>query len=220
MVDRAARDELVAAIERYLAEEITAFEFDEAIEGISERADDSTVKDTVDALWFIYDDVKDHKVHASKETWDWLQRTLLLLRSDGELEWTSTRAYTPRQLVAACGLVGLVAAAVVCGWTAPLALAFAAAGGLTYLLMRQSRRDDRPDAWVVPFASVSEILKVRRSVPGFAKRRYPRHLAHRKLRSWPEELAMIVISHFVFGPLMLLAMSFPESTSTCRVVTP
>ena len=220
MVDRAARDELVAVIERYLAEEISAFDFDEAIEGIRERTDDSTVKDTVDALWFTYDDVKDHKVHASKETWDWLQRTLLLLKSDGELEWTGFREYTPRQLIATCGLVGFCVAALTYGWTPPLALAFAAAGGLAYLLMRWNTGDDRPDVRLFPFSSVAELLRVHRGVPGFAKHRYPGHLAHRRIRSWPEELALAVPFHLVWGPVCLLIMAFPESTPTCRVVTP
>ena len=80
-VDRLNRDALVAAINRYLDGETTAFKFDDEIFGID--SDDPTISYLVRQLWLFYDDLKDHKAQLSKEAWDYFQRLVLVLQSDG-----------------------------------------------------------------------------------------------------------------------------------------
>lgn len=64
MIDRCARDETIDAFEAYLDGRITAFVFDERIQGVV--TDDITVREVVQLAWFHDDDVKDHKVNLSK----------------------------------------------------------------------------------------------------------------------------------------------------------
>lgn len=90
-VIREDRDELIAILNRYLDEEISAFEFDEQLADLDERTEDETVCSAITSLCFFYDDITDHKVVAGKEAWDFFQRLLLLLKSDFVLEEQSRR---------------------------------------------------------------------------------------------------------------------------------
>jgi hypothetical protein len=67
-------------------EEITAFQFDEQLDEFRCSSSDKTVKSIARDLWGCYDDLKDHKVVASKQTWDYFNRSLLLLSSKAEVE--------------------------------------------------------------------------------------------------------------------------------------
>ncbi len=91
MVDRVTRDRMAGALERYLDEEITAFQLDAELDGAARVTEDRTAWDLRLAVWANYDDLVDHKVTASREQWHYLQRVLLLLRSDGEFELTRRR---------------------------------------------------------------------------------------------------------------------------------
>lgn len=71
MIDRAARDEVILAIEDYLDDRIMAFEFDDRLQQVESR--DETVTEVIHAVWGLYDDCKDHKVHLTKPEWDFLQ---------------------------------------------------------------------------------------------------------------------------------------------------
>jgi hypothetical protein len=226
MVDRRARDELAAIVERYLGEEITAFEFDGTIAKVQNRTEDQTVDAIVGWLWFQYDDLVDHKVVASKERWDWFQRVLLLLRSDGELEWKKRRRWTIRQPIAASGAVAFWLAALALGFTLPLLLVCILLGCLSAALCRWRERSERgrqqDTDFIFPFSSVSEMLGVHRRASGFAKARYPGHLRDRRIRGWLAEVglwAQWVPGWFAFSPLVLLFQSLPEDDSRCRVVT-
>ena len=43
-------------------------------------------------MWFHYDDLKNHKVHATKEEWDYFNRLLLLLASEAEADFVRVRS--------------------------------------------------------------------------------------------------------------------------------
>jgi hypothetical protein len=92
MIDCAARNEVIAAFEAYLDDTITAFEFDDRLQEID--SEDRTVNEVVRAAWFHYDDCVDHKVHLSKQEWDYFQRLLLILRSDAELSSSEMRRWS------------------------------------------------------------------------------------------------------------------------------
>ncbi len=104
-VDRKNRDRLIDAINRYLAGEITAFEFDEEIfDDITNDTDDLTVNYAIHSLWHFYDDLTDHKVHLSKEGWDYFQRLILILKSDAHIQHEGKRIWSQTQTSAAYAL--------------------------------------------------------------------------------------------------------------------
>ena len=103
MIDRRARNKMATAIRSYMDEEMKAFQLDEELNRISDATKDKTVKDISFILYFHYDDIENHKIVASKEEWDYFNRLLLLLESDGELESINSRTiwHPFRQTVAA-----------------------------------------------------------------------------------------------------------------------
>jgi hypothetical protein len=102
-VDRAGCDALVAAINRYLEGQTTAFQFDEELFSVDFK--DPMIGHVVGQLWLFYDDCKDHKVRLSKEAWDYFQRLILVLQSDGQIELTRRRRWDFAQLVAVLALL-------------------------------------------------------------------------------------------------------------------
>ena len=91
MIDRKARDEMGKAIRDYMEERIGAFELHDSLDCIAHETEDGTVKVIGRQIWFHYDDCKDHKIVASKQTWDYFNRLLLLLESEAEAEFVRTR---------------------------------------------------------------------------------------------------------------------------------
>ena len=223
MIDREARDELVDVIERYLADEITAFDFDEALGEFMGPRDDRTVRDVARDLWFYYDDVIDHEVVADKELWDFFQRILLLLKSDGELECSRRWRWTLRQAIALPALAAFVTVAALGGCTPIAVLMWIGIGCLAAGLARWRERDERSkyrEAYLAaPFSSVSELLGVRRGVSGFRKTKYPEHVRDRRKRPELSEMAGLWAASLVLAPLALLVIAIPEADTHCRVVT-
>jgi hypothetical protein len=86
MVDREAREQLASILRSYMKEEVTAFQLDERLDSFRRFPNDETVELIAADLWGCYDDLKDHKVVATKETWNYFNRVLVLLSSDAELE--------------------------------------------------------------------------------------------------------------------------------------
>ena len=74
MIDRIARNRVAAVIRSYMNEEITAFELHGALDEIRVQTKDRTVEKVFYCLWSHYDDLKDRKIVASKEVWDYFHR--------------------------------------------------------------------------------------------------------------------------------------------------
>ena len=227
MIDRNARNEMSEVIERYLAEETTAFQFDDALTRISDKTQDQTVCDVAMDLYFLYDDFRNHKIVASKAEWDYFQRLLLLLKSDGRIEVVKRRRWTIRQLIAVCCLTLFVVLALRSGFGAHLMLLATPFGfismSLSYWRHRAARPYDRTWIPLIPFFSCAGLLAVHRTVPTFSKRQYPPSLATRRIRSRALELAMWirgVLMWLVFSPLVLLLQAMPENWSVTKVVIP
>lgn len=115
IVDRKSRNALIAAINRYLDGETTAFKFDDEIFSIDSE-DDPTISYVVTQLWLFYDDLKDHKVKLSKEAWDYFQRLVLILQSDAQIEVIKRRQWDYGQFVALIALLLCGYAAYWLGW--------------------------------------------------------------------------------------------------------
>ncbi len=216
-IDRQARDHLVNAIRRYINEALTAFAFDDEINEIRAETADGTVHAVVDALWLCYDDCKDHLAGLSKQEWDYVQRLLLLLESDGELQFVRQRRWSIRQ----AGAVGGLLAFARCvhrfgiGWHLfGFALLF---GPLSILLAYGQSRTERRRAKnrlpLAPFSSISELRAIRKTVTRFAKQKYPAGAlpgrVHSRLMTTAVWLQTAVLWSFL-SPLILLFQALPE----------
>lgn len=226
MVDRENRDRLVNAISDYLDERITAFEFDDQLTETHSSKDEVVIY-TARNLWLFYDDLKDHKVVLAKEGWGFFQRFSLLLQSDACFETTRKRKYSLRQLVAAFSLLLFAMICIRLGLGYQTLAVVIPFGIISIMLSRwkgkTSKNTTEPDFTLYPFFSITEILRTRRTVPGFVKRPYPPHLKTRKIRSW----AMSLIAPFnayagwlLFSPIVLFFQMFPDKYEVQRVVVP
>lgn len=91
MIDRTARDKAASLAQRFMCGEITN---DDLIERWPDRSNDAAIRAVQDALWFLYDDRKTHRVDLSEvtpEIWDEVSRCILFLRSDLPYEWPEKR---------------------------------------------------------------------------------------------------------------------------------
>jgi hypothetical protein len=226
-VSRSDRDALIQLVHRYLSEEITAFEFDELLFMIGSRTSDATVKWGVDWLWGFYDDCKDHKVVSTKQEWDAVQRLLLVLSSDGTVKVRTRREWTLRQFVAGFGLISFLFAIWQTGFGDHLFLAALPLGIVSMLLHQWQERCEasvpaQKQERLVPFGSVSELLRFRRLARGFLKTKYPTRLAGRRIRSRTTERLLQAQEHLLwlaFSPIVLLVQALPECHSEWSVTT-
>lgn len=230
MIDREARNAVVVALEDYQREQITAFEFDERIFDVADRSRDQTVRECVDALWCFYDDCTDHRVVAEKYEWDVWERLRLLLLSDAELK-AERSGRAKRAMLPMCGLLAM-AGMVLLVWNmwhlhgALMALGvYLVLNAVAMAVMRRDSVRDRNDApdGMAPFASLAQMRRAVREVPGFRKQRYPRSLSGRVVRrSWLSEVATQVVTEvagFLLAPLLLgMRVMTAGGSRTMRVV--
>jgi hypothetical protein len=96
MIDRASRDTLAENIRHLVAGITTNFEYEEAI--FSVNTDDAAVKDLVNTIWCLYDDLKEHKLEVEKftpEDYKTFARFILFLKTDQEYKWPNTHIREP-----------------------------------------------------------------------------------------------------------------------------
>jgi hypothetical protein len=228
MIDREARDRMEAAIRSYMAEETTAFQFDETLFGIGSETQDQTAQHVGRALWFLYDDITDHTIVARKTEWDYLNRLALLLKSDAEVEQgPATRRWSLRNGIAAAALLGFVMTAFRLGWGQHLFAVAASFGIVSMLLAYWERREAKApsgiEVAVAPFPSISSLLSVRRTIPGFPRRRYPPGLQGRRIRSPWETKVMLIparLMWLMFAPVILFFQMLPQVEAPTRVRMP
>jgi hypothetical protein len=224
VVDRNCRDRLADTITRYANEEMTAFAFDEAIQTIGCASSDATVNFVVGALWFHYDDCKDHMAGLSKPEWDYFQRLILLLRSDSEIEYQSRRRWSVRQPLAMLALAGFATCIAWLGFGEQVIAVAFAFGPISLLLAYWRRRSEgkptQEELGLTPFASFAELRSVRKGTTAFSKRRYP---ADAKIRNVHGRLGMFaahlngVVLWWFASPLVLLFQALPEREQKVRV---
>ena len=225
-VDREGRDRLVAVIEQYLDEQTTTPQFVDGISQVRNSTDDPTVDHMAEELCFDYYVCEDHKVALSKEGWDYFQRLILVLKSDAHIEETRTCRWSVTQPIAAISLLLFGLSIAWLGFPYYLFL-IAPLYAVSVLLWHW---DGRPvtcastmDFALVPFASVAELLNVRRRTVRFAKRKYPVRLKSKGTR-WPTSMldAMTLVVAYVgwlaLTPLILLLQLLPVIKRGFRVV--
>jgi hypothetical protein len=222
MIDREARNRVCTLIRRFLAEELTAFQFDEALDDLRDSPD-SAVHFVVQAVWFHYDDCDDHLVTLNKYQWDYFQRLLLLLESNSTVEISSHREWSATQLVAAVLLAVTLFLIMQFGWLTPSLLPLWLLLGLISMGLDQLRRRENNSPYhlaITPFDSMGDLELAYRSA-GFKKQRYPQALSTRRIRSvvmescfWLEFMALCMLA----APLVLFWQSLPARTHETKVI--
>jgi hypothetical protein len=216
MVDRPSREQMIEAIQSYMDEMILSDQLDNMIGEITAGTQDATVKTVGLAVWGLYDDLQDHLVVASKEQWDYLNRLLLLLRSDAEATVVRERFRLMHgaPLLAVGAYLCLIASTRfsiegILGWAVPFGLVSMA---FAWLRRRWAvKHAQKPPT--TPFPTLSCLLAVRRSVEHFERKHYPRALAGRRLRSRVNEAllwTMWIPGWLIFSPIVLLAQALPH----------
>lgn len=222
-LDRLHREMLIDAIDRYLHEELTAFQFDELIFDIHGKTDDETVKHVIDYLWLFYDDCDDHKVVLNRVSWNCIQRLRLLLKSDANLDFSEHHIWSRSQIVAAAALLAFTWLACASGIGSHLMIAAIPFGFVSIALSSWRRRLYRSaanwDETLHPFTSISQLLWVGHGVSEFRKEKYPSHLATRRIRrtfglpTWAQYPFWLL-----YSPVILLVQLLPVKVPMRRVV--
>lgn len=224
-LNRNERDALGELIRRYLNDELSAFQLDEALDEYHETQD-AAVRYVCEQLWYLYDDCDDHQVVLEKAEWDFIQRLLLLLESDHRVVSTKHWEWHWTQAVALLALVGFGLVAFTQGWGEHLFIA-SIPFGIVSLVIGQLRirrylaAADSYRAILFPFATFGELRRAYEQV-GFRKIRYPQHLRGRRIRSQGSEVfwnLYSVIFCLICSPLPLLAQSVPQSNPEHRAIS-
>jgi hypothetical protein len=185
MIDRAARDRVRRAIDDFLDERTTNFEFEARLEEID--SDDRTVNMVAFLLWHFYDDLREHRVCLDKAGWDAMQRISLLLQSDLHAEQKVTRRSHASQWIA-LGMIAMIAAmGFIAGW--PFAWLAGVLTSPVYFVLRAWREEAsetlhplvRQDIW--PFGSFGIMRIARTQAATFRKRQFRREIGGRKIHS-------------------------------------
>ncbi len=224
MVDRIARGRLTSALRSYMNEEITAFQFDEQLEAFRPFPTDKTVECIARDLWVCYDDLKDHKVVASKQTWDLFNRMLLLLASDAEIEQVCNGLrWRRRQIFAGvCCLLGVLLSARI-GWSNFLMVSIPfGIVSVAIWYFDQKRLHNSTEYALYPFSSFGALSLVRRSIRTFSKTALPKAVRRRKIRR-PAESWMYWglwgTLWLIFSPVVLFLQALPRRAWEMRLKT-
>ena len=228
MIDREARTQMASAVRSYMAEEITAVQLDDFLARASESTEDETIKDTRWAIWYHYDDCKDHKIVALKQQWDYFNRILLLLESDCEIEVDKRRRrWHPHQAIAAICLVafgGLIGQTGFGSHLFILAIPFGLVSmSLAWWSSHGDRRRGAGQDRTTPFPSTASLLAARRRVPGFRQCPYPHSITHREIRGGLSEFGTRLPWYgawLMFAPVSLFLQMLPRGESETIVRMP
>jgi hypothetical protein len=216
MVDRMSRERMIEAIRSYMDEATLSDQLDNMLEEITSGTEDATVKAVGLAVWGLYDDLEDHLIVASKEQWDYLNRLLLLLTSDAQVDVRRERFRLMHcaPLLALGAYLYLIASARfsiegIVGWAVPFGLISMA---LAWIRRRWGTKHTAKPS-TTPFPTLDCLLAVRRSVEHFERKHYPRALAGRRLRSRVNETllwAVWIPGWLIFSPIILFAQALPD----------
>ena len=184
-MSESSRESLSQLIQAFLASEITAFDFDERIDPFRDSSD-PVIRHVVDAVWYYYDDCKDHFVCLSKQEWDYFQRLLMVLASDCRIVTQTNRSWSIKQLIALIALGCFVYFATEIGWGNHLLLMSIPFGfvslGLSFWYRSCEQIDDPYQSIIFPFATFTDLETACRS-SSFVKTQYPKRLKVRSIRS-------------------------------------
>jgi hypothetical protein len=225
-VDAAARDEIARLVEGYLCDQIGAFEFDKRLWEIHGRTTDRTVKIVASQLWYFYDDVTDHLAVMDKQAWNAIQRLLLVLKSNAELQWAHMRVWHVSQAIALLTLCVTAWACLPVWQTWPIY--FIPAGFVSIALSWWRERKlwalHQPDPWNMwPFNSFGAIDRALARAPDFRKLKYRAEVGRRRIRSASSEFVGRLhswVGWCIWSPIALIAQCFPLRIERLVLIEP
>jgi hypothetical protein len=226
MIDQAARANVCIAIDAFLADRLTAFEFDEVLYEIRCQTQDPTAHFVIDQLWYVYDDCDDHLVCLDKPAWDAIQRLKLVLESQADVHTERERVWHGSQVIA---VITLATIAYVCWcnrelWPIPVLAGGIVSMALCQWRLRELKARETPDPWRSwPFDSPSAIAQSLHRAQGFRKQRHRPEVATRRIR--PEYVGRAHWFHMlyawcVYSPLPLAAQCLPLGITRAAVRSP
>lgn len=228
IVDREARDRVVLKIRDALAQKSDPFDFCYDILQEVGKTADSTVHQICRWIFFYVDHVEWDIRALTRPQWNLWQRWLLILTADAYLDVTERKVWTNSQSLTLLCLMILVVGTLSLGWSGWTVCFWIGVGLLHEILVRslaQRQAASQPpvdpiDEALWPFASFSELVAVRRSVPGFLKQKYPADWQGTPSSCLKMPAVVSMASLAVASPLLpLLHLSvflrFPQTT--CRV---
>ncbi|MDT8071186.1 MAG: hypothetical protein ROO76_23770 [Terriglobia bacterium] len=197
---------------------------DERLDSFRRFPNDETVELIAADLWGCYDDLKDHKVVATKETWNYFNRVLVLLSSDAELERggrNEFRWHTGQFLPGICLLL-VLGLSVRVGLNLELLEVFIPFGLVSMAISWMNRRRNicNPAPETYPFPSFTSLSAVRRRAGFSSKMPWHKPLGSRTIRH-PLIAAMMwapsIAAWLVLSPIILLFQSLPERMRNARL---
>ena len=219
MIHRDARTDLACLIRRYLNEELTAYEFDDALDPYYASTDDA-VRFVASDLWMFYDDCENHLVRLTKPQWDYHQRLLLLLESDYSVTMTHKRKWAVSQVFAALLLLCCLWLVLRTGLGYHLLIWFVpfGAGSIAIAQSRRPIKVHHPyQPIVTPFHSLHDLWAAC-DATGFRKCQYPSRVAARNTQSQVKGLTCSsYIGWACVAPIPLLIQCFPTIITTVHV---
>lgn len=228
MIDRQARDAMSEAVKSFMDQRIGSDKFDHTLDQIASTTQDGSVRAVRDALWSFYSDTEDHKIRATKEVWDCVNRLRLVLASNVEAEWyrTGRRWNIYKTLFVVC-LAGFGVVGVCAGFGKVFVLYWFLSGFVTCTLLWVWNRNEikpwSPDIPIFPFPSVRAIFSARRQVPNFARKRYPKSMARKaKLHGYLDNMMWFLRLPLwvLMAPLALFFLALPIRRQEMRLKMP
>lgn len=175
MIDRLAREQLVAAMERYLSGQTRSRAFEREISEFCGRmhAGDPVARFVANNLLEFVDEFSDSPAPACKEAWDYMERVRLLLQSDvvgirGDKEGLGS---TGSRLIFAVLLIGATCLLLSNPVFPVLVLPPLILISFVWAAFRRS--EPRFAQRTAPFASWAELARARRRTASFRKRPCP-----------------------------------------------
>jgi len=226
-IDRQGRDRLAEAMEGFLNRGMTKLDLEDQIEELPWEVEDPALEHVAAVVMGRYAHFGQYRYsdHLSKRDRDFFYRLLLLLRSDGQVEFTRRRGWDFWQALALLGVaISFLSFGLLANYTYFL-LTCIPLGALVGIILRA--RAQRLTEWegdrgaMRPFSSILEILQARRSVPDFQKRRNAPRLSPEKTFHYIFDqcsLFPILVGTIVFSPFLLIWLAFPYYQTKTRVV--
>ena len=108
MISRIARDNFARQLRLLVVGQISNYQFEDSL--IEDRRDPALHRIYMDGAWFLYDDLKEHRLTGKwkleKEQKRFVSRLLLFLKSDLPYEWVEPH-WTTKIVLFLCGLLTL-----------------------------------------------------------------------------------------------------------------
>ena len=221
MVDRELRERVAGLIESWLREAEKDEDAAEQLEKLVKETPDEAARYVADIAALEIE----FKIGMTKAEWDYLQRLLLLLRSDACVRIERRRWWSGWQPVTAVSFGAYLWVAVEVGWSEKLAAAHVFFGAISMMIgyvqgrpIRAERRRETPRA---PFESRSQIRTILKRT-GFQKTPYPAKLGRprafmlfMRFLQWEQGAVL----HLIFVPVMLVAQAWPGSRKSVSVIS-